>query len=325
MVQIGDVYLGEVPVILAPMEDITDPPFRYICKKLGADLMFTEFISSEGLIRDASKSLKKLDVSEEERPVGIQIFGHNTESMVVAARMAEAAGPDIIDINFGCPVKKVVSKGAGAAMMKDPVKMAEICSAVVKTTSLPVTVKTRLGWDESSKNIIDVTMRLQDTGIKALAIHARTRAQQYKGTADWSLIGEVMKLPGLSIPVFGNGDITSGEKAMEVLHKYNVDGLMIGRAAIGNPWIFSELKTHLRGEKSFSPPSLKEKIEICRLHIAKSIEWKGEKRALFEMRKHYAHYFKGLNDFKPFKIRLMEIVEADILFGLLDEIESAYH
>jgi nifR3 family TIM-barrel protein len=322
--KIGNIIFEEYPLILAPLEDITDLPFRLICKKQGADLMYTEFISSEGLIRDAHKSVVKLELVEEERPMGIQIFGHDTDSMIRATEIAEQTNPDLIDINFGCPVRKVTNKGAGAAMLKDVPKMLEITRAVVNATNLPVTVKTRLGWDESSKNIVDVSEQLQDTGIAALTIHGRTRAQLYSGKADWTLIGAVKNNPRINIPIIGNGDITGPEVALEMKNRYGVDGIMIGRAAIGYPWIFREVKQYLRNGRIPDGPDVQERIEVARQHLLHSIEYKGDRRGMFEMRKHYGNYFKGFPNFKPFKIKLMETEEVDGVLEILDEIKDFY-
>jgi len=310
--------------MLAPLEDITDLPFRLICKRQGADLMYTEFISSEGLIRDAHKSVIKLELVDEERPMGIQIFGHDTNSMIRATEIAEQAGPDLIDINFGCPVRKVTNKGAGAAMLRDVPKMIEITNAVVRATKLPVTVKTRLGWDEDSKNIVEVAEQLQDTGIAALTIHARTRAQLYRGVADWTLIGEVKNNPRITMPIIGNGDITGAEVALDLRNKYGVDGLMIGRAAVGYPWIFREIREYFQTGTLPEKPGISERVAICKQHLLHSVEYKGERRGMFEMRKHYTNYFKGFQNFKPFKVKLMGTEEVDEVMGILGEIEGYY-
>ena len=320
MVKIGNLEISEFPILLAPMEDVSDPPFRYLCKIFGADITYTEFISSEGLIRDAIKSLKKLEFSESERPIGIQIFGHNVESMVKAAEYAERVKPDIIDINWGCPVKKVIAKGAGAGMLRDIPKMLAITSEVVKSTKLPVTVKTRLGWDENSKNIVEVAEKLQDVGIKAISIHARTKVQGYKGKADWTLIGEVKKNPRMKIPVFGNGDILSPEIAKHFKETYNVDGLMIGRGSYGNPWIFKQIKHYLNTGEILPQPDINERVNICKKHLEKSIEWKGDRRGIFEMRKHYGSYFKGYPNFKQFRVKLVTTESKDELYSVFDEI-----
>jgi len=322
--KIGDIIFEEYPLLLAPLEDITDLPFRLICKKQGADLMYTEFISSEGLIRDAHKSVVKLELVEEERPMGIQIFGHDTDSMIRATKIAEQANPDLIDINFGCPVRKVTNKGAGAAMLKDVPKMLEITRAVVNATKVPVTVKTRLGWDESSKNIVDVSEQLQDTGIAALTIHGRTRAQLYSGKADWTLIGAVKNNPRINIPIIGNGDIIGPEVALEMKNRYGVDGIMIGRAAIGYPWIFREVKQYLRNGRIPDGPDVQERLEVARQHLLHSVEYKGDRRGMFEMRKHYGNYFKGFPNFKPFKMKLMGTEDVDGVLEILEEIKEFY-
>ena len=306
MVKIGNISLGEFPLLLAPMEDVSDPPFRAVCKENGADLMYTEFISSEGLIRDAIKSRQKLDIFDYEKPIGIQIFGGDEEAMSMATSIVNVTQPDLVDINFGCPVKKVVTKGAGAGVLKDVDLMVKLTEAVVKATDLPVTVKTRLGWDESSKNIEEVAERLQDVGIKALSIHGRTRQQMYKGEADWSLIAKVKNNPRINIPIFGNGDIDSPQKALEYRNRYGVDGLMIGRAAIGYPWIFNEIKHFMKTGEILDPPSLDERVRIAVQHLDFSIEWKGEKLGLFEMRRHYTNYFRGIQNFKPTRTTLVE-------------------
>jgi nifR3 family TIM-barrel protein len=295
----------DFPLYLAPMEEVTDPPFRRICKNLGADIMISEFISSDALIRNVDVSLRKLTFDETERPFGIQIFGHTEEALREAAEVAEAAHPDFIDINWGCPVKKVVNKGAGSAILKDIPKMVRLTSAVVNSVKLPVTVKTRLGWDELNKNIVSAAEQLQDIGIQAIAIHGRTRSQLYRGTADWTLIGEVKNNPRMTIPVIGNGDINSAAKALEYKDRYGVDAIMIGRAAIGNPWIFKEIKDFYY-HREFTPPTYNERVEMAMLHLRTAADWKGEKKAVFEMRRHYAAYFKGITNFKPNRIRLMD-------------------
>ena len=324
MVYIGDIKLTEFPLLLAPMEDVSDPPFRALCKKHGADVMYTEFISSEGLIRDAVKSVQKLDIFEYERPVGIQIFGSEINSMIKATQLCEEVHPDIIDINYGCPVKKVACKGAGAGILQDIPKMVSLTKEIVNATSLPVTVKTRLGWDDSSKYIVEVAERLQDVGIKAISIHGRTRAQMYKGEADWSLIAEVKNNPRMHIPVFGNGDIDSPQKALEYKNRFGVDGLMIGRASIGNPWFFNEVKTYLNEGFIIPEPSLQEKLEVVREHLDFSIRWKGERLGLLEMRRHYARYFKGIQDFKKYRTQLVTIENKEELFSLLNTIEEQF-
>lgn len=305
MVKIGDISLGAFPILLAPMEDVSDPPFRAVCKKHGADLMYTEFISSEGLIRDAKKSIQKLDIYDYERPIGIQMFGGEEDAMVQSAQIIEQANPDIIDINFGCPVQKVVCKMAGAGILQDIPKMVRLTEQVVKATQKPVTVKTRLGWDENTKNIVEVAERLQDIGIQALAIHGRTRKQMYKGEADWTLIGEVKNNPRMHIPIFGNGDIDSPQKALEYKNRYGVDGIMIGRAAIGNPWIFDQVKSFIFEGKVIDPPTMEERIAAIRQHLHRSIDWKGERVGIFEMRPHYTNYLKGIPNVKPFRAQLV--------------------
>ncbi len=306
------------------MEDVSDPPFRYVCKQNGADLMYSEFISSEGLIRDAIKSRQKLDFSEFERPFGIQIFGGDEEAMAMSARIVDAVQPDLVDINYGCPVKKVVCKGAGAGVLKDVDLMVRLTSAVVKSTGLPVTVKTRLGWDDSSRNIEEVAERLQDTGIKALTIHGRTRAQLYKGEADWSLIAKVKNNPRIHIPIFGNGDIDSPQKALAYKNKYGVDGIMIGRAAIGYPWIFREIKHYLQTGEILPFPSIEERVEICRTHLRKSIEWKGPIVGIFEMRRHYTNYLKGLPHIKEYRTRLVTVKTQEEVESILEEVKKAF-
>ena len=322
MVKIADIELGDFPLLLAPMEDVSDPPFRALCKQHGADLMYTEFISSEGLIRDASKSLKKLDIFEYERPVGIQIFGSNIESMRKATEVTQGANPDIIDINYGCPVKKVAGKGAGAGILQDVPKMVEMTKEIVNSTHLPVTVKTRLGWDDNSKYIVEVAERLQDVGIKAISIHGRTRKQMYKGEADWSLIAEVKNNPRMTIPVFGNGDINSPQKAVEYKNRFGVDGVMIGRASIGNPWFFNQVKHFIKTGKELPLPTINERVDVVKKHLEMSLEWKGEHEGIVEMRRHYANYFKGIRDFKPLRMKLVTTMEVQELFDTLEEIKS---
>lgn len=324
LVKIADIALGEFPLLLAPMEDVSDPPFRYVCKQNGADLMYTEFISSEGLIRHAAKSTQKLDIFEYERPIGIQLFGSEIDSMREAAEIATEARPDLIDINYGCPVKAVACKGAGAALLQDIPKMVSMTQEIVNSTHLPVTVKTRLGWDENTKNIVEVAERLQDIGIQALSIHGRTRKQMYKGEADWTLIGEVKNNPRIKIPIFGNGDIDSAEKAVIMKNRYGVDGVMIGRASIGYPWIFREIKHYAQTGELLAPPTIEERVEACRTHFTKSIEWKGPRAGVFEMRRHYANYFKGLDHFKPYRTQLVSSESADEILGVLDEIAGIY-
>jgi nifR3 family TIM-barrel protein len=323
-VKIGTIELGEFPLLLAPMEDVSDPPFRLVCKQNGADLMYTEFISSEGLIRAAAKSRQKLDIFEYERPIGIQIFGSLIESMREATEIASQAQPDLIDINYGCPVKNVACRGAGASLLQDIDKMVAMTKAVVESTHLPVTVKTRLGWDDTTKNVYEVAERLQDVGIKALTIHGRTRAQMYKGHADWSLIREIKRNPRIQIPIFGNGDVDSVEKAANWRLEYEVDGIMIGRAAIGYPWIFREIKHFFATGEKLAGPTLAERIAVCRTHLEKSIEWKGEKTGIFEMRRHYANYFKGLPDFKEYRMRLVSLENVDDISSVLSEIEEKF-
>lgn len=324
MVKIGNIELGEFPLLLAPMEDVSDPPFRAVCKENGVDMMYTEFISSEGLIRDAAKSVQKLDIFEYERPLGIQLFGSSIESMYEAASIASKVNPDLIDINYGCPVKNVACKGAGASLLQDIDKMVKMTAAVVKATHLPVTVKTRLGWDDNTKNVYEVAERLQDVGIKALTIHGRTRAQMYKGHADWSLIREIKRNPRIQIPIFGNGDIDSPEKALLWKKEYEVDGIMIGRASIGYPWIFREIKHFYKTGMHLAPPTIDERVEVCRTHLMKSIAWKGPKTGVFEMRRHYANYFRGLDNCKEYRMKLVSLENIDDLNGVLDEIKENY-
>ncbi|HRF15856.1 MAG TPA: tRNA dihydrouridine synthase DusB [Bacteroidia bacterium] len=324
MVKIGSVKLGEFPLLLAPMEDVSDPPFRFVCKQHGADLMYTEFISSEGLIRHAAKSTHKLDIFEYERPIGIQIFGSDVESMKQAAIIAEQAHPDLIDINYGCPVKQVACKGAGAALLQDIPKMVSMTKAIVDAVKLPVTVKTRLGWDDKTKNILEVAERLQDIGIKALTVHARTRSQMYKGSADWSLVGELKNNPRLTIPVFGNGDVDSPQKALEMKNRYGVDGIMIGRASIGYPWIFNQIKEYLAGNCVIAVPVIAERVEVCRTHLLKSVEWKGPIVGILEMRRHYTNYFKGMDHFREFRVKLVTSNSLDELLEILEQIKEKY-
>ncbi len=324
MPKIGNIILPEFPLLLAPMEDVSDPPFRAVCKDNGADLMYSEFISSEGLIRDAMKSKQKLDFSEEERPFGIQIFGGDEDAMAMSARICETVNPDLVDINFGCPVKKVVNKGAGAGVLKDIDLMIRLTEAVVKGTSLPVTVKTRLGWDDNTKNIEEVAERLQDVGVKALSIHGRTRCQLYKGEADWTLIGKVKNNPRIQIPIFGNGDIDSPQKALEYKNRYGIDGIMIGRAAIGYPWIFREIKAYLKDQTIIPSPTLEERIFVCKKHLHKSIEWKGPIVGINEMRRHYTNYLKGLPGIKEFRLKLVTLTSPQSIYEVLDEISEHY-
>ncbi len=324
MIKIGNIQLPDFPLLLAPMEDVSDPPFRAVCKDNGADLMYSEFISSEGLIRDAMKSKMKLDFSEEERPVGIQIFGGDEEAMAMSAKICEAVNPDLVDINFGCPVKKVVSKGAGAGVLKDIDLMVRLTEAVVRSTSLPVTVKTRLGWDDNSKNIEEVAERLQDVGIKAISIHGRTRAQLYKGEADWTLIAKVKENPRIQIPVFGNGDIDSPEKALEYKNRYGVDGIMIGRAAIGYPWIFNEIKHFFKTGEHLPAPTIEQRIEVIRKHLYRSVEWKNPVVGINEMRRHYANYLKGMPNIKEYRNRLVTLKTVEEIDEVLNEIVRTY-
>lgn len=320
MAHIGNIILPEFPLLLAPMEDVSDPPFRAVCKANGADLMYTEFISSEGLIRAAAKSRQKLDVFDYERPIGIQLFGSDVESMRESAEISTAAGPDLIDINYGCPVKNVACKGAGAALLRDIPKMVEMTSAVVKATHLPVTVKTRLGWDEATKNVTEVAERLQDIGIQALTVHGRTRVQMYKGEADWTLIAKIKENPRIKIPIFGNGDIETPQKALEYRNRFGVDGIMIGRAAIGYPWIFREIKHYLETGEILPPPTLQERMEVCKMHFTKSLEWKGDRLGIFEMRRHYTNYFRGLANFKPYRMRLVQTESPAEVYDILEEV-----
>ena len=322
--KIGNIDLGEQPLFLAPMEDVTDPSFRHICKQFGADMVYTEFISSDGLIRDAKKSLKKLDIYEYERPVGIQIYGHLIEPMVEAAKIAAAAGPDVIDINFGCPVRKIAARGAGSGMMRNVPLMVEMTEAIVKAVKLPVTVKTRLGYDESSKFIVDIAEQLQDVGIQALTIHGRTRGQLYNGSADWTLIGEVKNNPRMHIPIIGNGDVTSPQIAKEMFDKYGVDGIMIARATYGRPWIFKEIKHYLKTGEEMPPLSLQEKASLAKMHLLKSIEIKGMPVGVFEMRRHLTNYFKSLPHFKETRMKLVTSMDVDELIEVIDQIPAKY-
>ena len=322
--KIGNIELGDFPLLLAPMEDVSDPPFRSVCKENGADLMFTEFISSEGLIRDAEKSTQKLDIYDSERPIGIQIFGDKIESMKKAASIAEAANPEIIDINYGCPVKKITCKGAGAGILLDINKMQKMTSEIVKQVKKPVTVKTRLGWDDNSIKIVEVAERLQDVGIQALTIHGRTRKQMYKGEANWEYIAEVKNNPRINIPIFGNGDIKSPEKAKKYKNKYGVDGIMIGRSAIGNPWIFNEIKSYIKENKHIKKPSLNDRIETVIKHLDFSIQWKGERLGLIEMRRHYTNYFRGMDNFKKHRMKLILSESKNFTLETLNEISNIY-
>ena len=324
MPKIGNIILPDFPLLLAPMEDVSDPPFRRLCKLHGADLMYSEFISSEGLIRDAIKSKMKLDIFDYERPVGIQIFGGDEEAMEMSSRIVDAVRPDLVDINFGCPVKKVVCKGAGAGVLKDVDLMVRLTKAVIKGTNLPVTVKTRLGWDESSINIDEVAERLQDIGVQALTVHARTRAQMYKGSADWTHIARVKNNPRITMPIFGNGDIDSPEKALEYKNKFGLDGMMIGRAAIGYPWIFNEIKHYFKTGEHLAQPTMIDRVEAARNHLTWSMDWKGERVGIVEMRRHYTNYFKGVPNFKEHRLKLVTLENAESLFKALDEIQEVY-
>lgn len=324
MVKIRDIELGDFPLLLAPMEDVSDPPFRALCKEQGCDMMYTEFISVEGLIRDASKSVQKLDIYDYERPIGIQIFGAELDSMRRAAEIVEEAEPEVLDINFGCPVKKVVCKMAGAGILQDIDKMVQLTDHIVKSTHLPVTVKTRLGWDDNTKYIEEVAERLQDVGIHALSIHGRTRKQMYKGEADWTLIGKIKENPRVHIPIFGNGDITNPEKAVEYKNRYGVDGIMIGRGSIGNPWIFREVKHYMATGEHLPPPTVQERVAAARQHLTHSIEWKGERLGILEMRRHYTNYFKGFKNIKPYRSALVTQLDVNACFAVLEEIEEVY-
>jgi len=324
MVKIDNISLGDFPILLAPMEDVSDPPFRYVCKMFGADVMYTEFISSEGLIRDADKSVKKLDFDEFERPIGIQIFGHDIDSMVKAAQYAERANPDLIDINYGCPVRKVVAKGAGSGILNDIPKMIKMTEAVVKAVNLPVTVKTRLGYDDEHKEIVDIAERLQDVGIKAITIHGRTRTQRPRIPADWTLIGEVKKNPRMHIPVFGNGDVVGPESAKHFKDNYGVDGLMVARGSYGNPWIFRSIKHYLEHSELLPAPDISERVKISLIHLERSVDWKGERRGVLEFRKHWSDYFKGYPNFKPFRQKLMDVESFEAVKSLLENIREYY-
>jgi tRNA-dihydrouridine synthase B len=323
-VKIGNIDLGDFPLLLAPMEDVSDPPFRFVCKQYGVDMMYTEFISSEGLIRDAAKSRAKLDIFEYERPIGIQIFGSEIETMREATSIASEVRPDLIDINYGCPVKNVACRGAGASLLQDIDKMVQMTKAVIDSTDLPVTVKTRLGWDDSTKNVYEVAERLQDIGIQALTIHGRTRAQMYKGEADWTLIREIKRNPRIRIPIFGNGDVTSIERAADWRMEYEIDGIMIGRAAIGYPWIFREIKHFFETGEYLEEPSISERVDVCRTHLEKSIEWKGDRVGIFEMRRHYSNYFKGIPDFKEYRMKLVTFENISDIHTVLDEIVDRF-
>ncbi|MAQ21644.1 MAG: tRNA dihydrouridine synthase DusB [Flammeovirgaceae bacterium] len=323
--KIGNIELGDFPLLLAPMEDVSDPPFRSVCKVNGADLMYTEFISSEGLIRDAEKSIQKLDIYDSERPIGIQIFGDNIESMKKAASISEEAKPEILDINYGCPVKKVACRGAGAGILLDLDKMQKMTAEIVKQVNIPVTVKTRLGWDDNSIKIVEVAKRLQDVGIQALTIHGRTRKQMYKGEANWDYIAQVKNDPNITIPIFGNGDINSPEKAKEYKEKYGVDGIMIGRAAIGNPWVFNQIKHFLKEGKFLNKPDIKERINVVKKHLEFSIKWKGEKLGLIEMRRHYTNYFRAIENFKEYRMKLILSESLDYSLDVLNDISNKFN
>jgi len=320
VVKIGDLSVGTFPLLLAPMEDVSDPPFRALCKENGADVVYTEFISSEGLIRDAAKSVQKLDIYEKERPVGIQIFGANLDSMLRSVEIVEASKPDIIDINFGCPVKKVVSKGAGAGILKDIPLMVKLTEEMAKRTHLPLTIKTRLGWDHDSIKIVEVAERLQDAGAKAISIHGRTRAQMYKGEADWAPIAAVKNNPRMHIPIFGNGDVHSPERVIEMRDRYGLDGAMIGRASIGNPWFFNQVKHFIKTGEYVSPPTLKERVAVARRHLEMAISWKGEILGVLETRRHYTNYFKGIPNFKPYRTAMVTSDGANDVFAAFDRV-----
>ena len=324
MAKIGNIELGSFPLLLAPMEDVSDPPFRALCKEQGADVMYTEFISSEGLIRDAAKSMMKLDIYEKERPIGIQIFGANLDSMLQAVDIVEKTNPDIIDINYGCPVKKVVCKGAGAGILKDIPKMVSLTKAIVERTKLPVTVKTRLGWDHDSIQIVDVAERLQDVGAQAISIHGRTRAQMYKGDADWYPIAAVKNNQRMHIPVFGNGDVDTPEKAVMMRDEFGLDGAMIGRASIGNPWFFAQVKHYFKTKEHLPPPTIKDRVEMARRHLQVAINWKGDKLGVFETRRHYTNYFKGIPHFKEYRLQMVTLDNASEVFEVFDRVASNY-
>ena len=324
MAKIGNIELGSFPLLLAPMEDVSDPPFRALCKEQGADVMYTEFISSEGLIRDAAKSMMKLDIYEKERPIGIQIFGANLDSMLQAVDIVEKTNPDIIDINYGCPVKKVVCKGAGAGILKDIPKMVSLTKAIVERTKLPVTVKTRLGWDHDSIQIVDVAERLQDVGAQAISIHGRTRAQMYKGDADWYPIAAVKNNQRMHIPVFGNGDVDTPERAVMMRDEFGLDGAMIGRASIGNPWFFAQVKHYFKTKEHLPPPTIKDRVEMARRHLQMAIDWKGDKLGVFETRRHYTNYFKGIPHFKEYRLQMVTLDKASEVFEVFDRVASNF-
>ena len=324
MAKIGNIELGSFPLLLAPMEDVSDPPFRALCKEQGADVMYTEFISSEGLIRDAAKSMMKLDIYEKERPIGIQIFGANLDSMLQAVDIVEKTNPDIIDINYGCPVKKVVCKGAGAGILKDIPKMVSLTKAIVERTKLPVTVKTRLGWDHDSIQIVDVAERLQDVGAQAISIHGRTRAQMYKGDADWHPIAAVKNNQRMHIPVFGNGDVDTPERAVMMRDEFGLDGAMIGRASIGNPWFFAQVKHYFKTKEHLPPPTIKDRVEMAKRHLQMAIDWKGDKLGVFETRRHYTNYFKGIPHFKEYRLQMVTLDNASEVFEVFDRVASNF-
>ncbi len=324
MAKIGNIELGSFPLLLAPMEDVSDPPFRALCKEQGADVMYTEFISSEGLIRDAAKSMMKLDIYEKERPIGIQVFGANLDSMLQAVDIVEKTNPDIIDINYGCPVKKVVCKGAGAGILKDIPKMVSLTKAIVERTKLPVTVKTRLGWGHDSIQIVDVAERLQDVGAQAISIHGRTRAQMYKGDANWHPIAAVKNNQRMRIPVFGNGDVDTPEKAMMMRDEFGLDGAMIGRASIGNPWFFGQVKHYFKTKEHLPPPTIKDRVEMARRHLQMAIDWKGDKLGVFETRRHYTNYFKGIPHFKEYRLQMVTLDNASEVFEVFDRVASNF-
>jgi nifR3 family TIM-barrel protein len=323
-VKIGNIDLGEFPLLLAPMEDVSDPPFRFVCKQNGVDMMYTEFVSSEGLIRDAAKSRKKLDIFEYERPIGIQIFGSDIDTMREATEITSLADPDLVDINYGCPVKQVACRGAGASLLQDIDRMVAMTKAVVDATHLPVTVKTRLGWDDNTKNVYEVAERLQDVGIQALSIHGRTRAQMYKGQADWTMIRDIKRNPRIKIPIFGNGDVDSIEKAAAWRKEYEVDGIMIGRGSIGYPWIFREIKHFFETGERLEGPTIQERVDVCRVHLQKSVEWKGERTGIFEMRRHYSNYFKGIPHFKEYRMKLVKLESLADIEEVLNEIREGF-
>ena len=324
MAKIGNIELGSFPLLLAPMEDVSDPPFRALCKEQGADVMYTEFISSEGLIRDAAKSMMKLDIYEKERPIGIQIFGANLDSMLQAVDIVEKTNPDIIDINYGCPVKKVVCKGSGAGILKDIPKMVSLTKTIVERTKLPVTVKTRLGWDHDSIQIVDVAERLQDVGAQAISIHGRTRAQMYKGDADWHPIAAVKNNQRMHIPVFGNGDVDTPERAMMMRDEFGLDGAMIGRASIGNPWFFGQVKHYFKTKEHLPSPTIKDRVEMARRHLQMAIDWKGDKLGVFETRRHYTNYFKGIPHFKEYRLQMVTLDNASEVFEVFDRVASNF-